>query len=285
MPLWHHAKLPNGDSCMFSIRRLAAALLTALAVTPTAYAWGPLGHSVVAELAQRHLSPAAEAEVERLLAPEHTRSLADIASWADEIRNDPKQQALWKETRPLHYIDFRDPSCTYVPPRDCKGGKCVVAAIPHYVAILGDRSQPDAARLQALKFVVHFIGDIHQPLHAGYRDDAGGNTYQVQFQGQGMNLHRVWDSGLLGTRGLDWKSYAQRLDTEGVAPLPPPIAPLDQPDAQWAEESCQITRDIYPAGHTIDQAYIDAELPVADSRLREAGRRLAEVLNLALQNG
>lgn len=270
---------------MLSVRRLAAALFASLALTPGAYAWGPLGHSVVAELAQRHLSPAAAAEVKHLLALDHTQSLADIASWPDQIRNDPKQQELWKATRALHYIDFRDPSCKYVPPRDCKNGQCVVEAIPHYVAILSDRSQPDAARLQALKFVVHFVGDIHQPLHGGYRDDAGGNDYQVQFQGQGMNLHRVWDSGLLSTRGLDGKAYARRLDAEGIAPLPAPIAPLDKPAAQWAEESCQITRDIYPTNHKIDQAYVDAELPVADSRLREAGRRLAEVLNLALQNG
>ena len=270
---------------MLSARRLAAALFASLAITPGAYAWGPLGHSVVAELAQRHLSPTAAAEVAHLLALDHTTSLADIASWPDEIRNDPRQQDLWKATRAQHYIDFRDPSCKYVPPRDCKNGQCVVEAIPRYVAILSDRSQPDAARLQALKFVVHFVGDIHQPLHGGYRDDAGGNTYQVQFQGQGMNLHRVWDSGLLGTRGLDWKAYAKRLDAEGIAPLPAPMAPLDKPAAQWAEESCQMTRDIYPGSHKIDQAYVDAELPVADSRLREAGRRLAEVLNLALQNG
>lgn len=270
---------------MSRLRRMAAALFATLAMAPAAEAWGPLGHSVVAELAQRHLSPAAKAEVLHLLALDHTQSLADIASWPDEIRNDPNQQALWKETRPLHYIDFRDPSCVYVPPRDCKDGKCVVEAIPHYIDILGDRTQPDAARLQALKFIVHFIGDIHQPLHAGYRDDAGGNAYQVQFQGQGMNLHRVWDSGLLGTRGLDWKAYAKRLDAEGIAPLPPSIAPRNNAFAQWAEESCQITHDIYPAGHKVDQAYIDAELPVADSRLREAGRRLAEVLNLSLENG
>lgn len=270
---------------MLAARHMVAALFAALAVSPAAFAWGPLGHSVVAELAQRHLSPAAKVEVAHLLALDHTASLADIASWADDVRNDPAQQALWKQTRPLHYVDIRSDSCHYVPPRDCKNGECVVEAIPHYIAILSDRTQPDAARLQALKFVVHFVGDIHQPLHAGYRDDAGGNAYQVQFQGQGMNLHRVWDSGLLGTRGLDWKAYAKRLDAEGIAPLPPSIAPLNQPVAQWAEESCQITRDIYPAGHKIDQAYVDAELPVADSRLREAGRRLAEVLNLALENG
>lgn len=263
-------------------RRLLAASLALLAVVPAAQAWGPLGHSVVAALAQRHLSPAAEAEVEHLLAADHTTQLADVASWPDQIQDDPAQAALWKQTRPLHYIDFRDPDCDYVPPRDCVEDRCVVAALPHYIAILGDKSQPDAARLQALKFVVHFVGDIHQPLHAGYRDDLGGNKYQVQFDGKGSNLHRVWDSGMLRTRDLDWQAYAQRLDAEGPVPLPPPIAPLDNPYAQWAEESCRITRDIYPQGHTVGQAYVDKELPVAELRLREAGRRLAEVLNLAL---
>ncbi|GLQ49442.1 S1/P1 nuclease [Dyella flava] len=269
---------------MFSVRRVAAALFATLAIAPAAQAWGPLGHSVVAELAQRHLSPAAKAEVAHLLALDHTTSLADIASWPDEIRDDPKQQDLWKQTRALHYIDFQG-DCHYTPPRDCKNGQCVVEAIPHYLAILGDRSQSDEARLQALKFVVHFVGDIHQPLHANYQEDAGGNKYQVQFQGQGTNLHRVWDSGLLSTRKMDWKSYADMLDGEGAVPLPPSIAPYDNAAVLWAEESCQITRNIYPANHKIDQAYIDAELPVADTRLREAGRRLAEVLNLALQNG
>ena len=270
---------------MFVMRRVAAALFVTLAIAPAAQAWGPLGHSVVAALAQRHLSPAAEMEVEHLLAMDKTKSLADVASWADEIRNDPTQQTLWNDTRALHYVNFRDPSCIYTPPRDCVNGQCVVEALPHYVAILGDRTQTDAARLQALKFVVHFVGDIHQPLHAGYRDDKGGNDYQVQFQGKGMNLHKLWDSGLLGTRGLAWKAYATRLDSNGAVPLPAPIDPLDNPYAQWAEESCRITADIYPDSHKVDQAYVKAQLPVAEQQLREAGRRLAEVLNLALENG
>jgi len=269
---------------MPATRRLATALLACLIVAPV-QAWGPLGHSVVAELAQRHLSPAAEAEVERLLAPDHTRSLADIASWPDQIQDDPARADLWKQTRPLHYVDFRHGDCNYTPPRDCQDGLCVVSGLQHYVAVLGDPTQSDAARGEALKFVVHFAGDIHQPLHAGSRDDKGGNTYQVQFNGKGTNLHRVWDSGLLLTRGLDWQAYASALDARGLVPLPPPIAPLDNPYAQWAEESCAITAEagFYPTDHKISQAYVDAELPVAELRLREAGRRLAEVLNLTLQ--
>ena len=266
-------------------RRLLAASLAVFAVAPAAQAWGPLGHSIVAALAQKHLSPAAEAEVERLLAADHTTQLADIASWPDQIQDDPAMATLWQQTRKLHYINFRGgPTCDYMPPRDCHDGECVVDGLAHYVAILGDKSQPDAARLQALKFVVHFVGDEHQPLHDGYRDDLGGNKYQVQFEGNGSNLHKVWDSGMLKTRGLDWQAYAQKLDGEGPVALPPNSAPLDNPYAQWAEESCRISAapGFYPDGHKIDQAYVDAELPVAENQLRIAGRRLAEVLNLTL---
>lgn len=265
-------------------RGFVTVLLACFMVAPT-QAWGPLGHSVVGELAQRHLSPAAEAEVVRLLAPERTRSLADIANWADQIQNDPAMAALWQQTRSQHYVNFRGGStCDYVPPRDCAEGRCIVAALQYYVGVLSDRNQPDRARRDALKFVVHFAGDIHQPLHAGYRDDKGGNTYQVQFDGKGTNLHRVWDSQMLYSRGLDWQRYAQALDSAVPVTLPAPVAPFDNPYAQWAEESCRITAraGFYPAGHLIDQTYVRAELPVAEQRLRQAGRRLANVLNLAL---
>jgi hypothetical protein len=282
--LWQTAPIAQRIICMSSTRRAATVLLACLLVAPV-QAWGPLGHSVVAELAQRHLSPAAEAEVERLLASEHTRSLADIANWADQIQDDPAQDALWKQTRGQHYINFRGGSdCDYVPPRDCRDGRCVVSALQYYVGVLGDRSQSDSARREALKFVVHFVGDVHQPLHAGYRDDKGGNTYQVQFDGKGSNLHKVWDSGMLRTRGLEWQAYAQQLDSPVPVAMPAPVAPLDNPYAQWAEESCRITAEagFYPDGHDINPAYVRAELPVAEQRLREGGRRLAEVLNLTL---
>ena len=267
--------------------RLVASALTFLAVAPAAQAWGPVGHSIVAELAQRHLSPAAKAEVEHLLSLEHKTRLADIASWPDEIRNDPNQQALWKATRAQHYLDFKNDQCSYSPPRDCPDGQCVVEGINHYAEILADKTQSDATRLEALKFVVHFVGDEHQPLHAGSRDDKGGNSYQVQFQGKGTNLHHVWDSGLLSTHGKEWKDYADELDKRGQVELPKPIAPLDNPYAQWAEESCHITAQpgFYPDNHKIDDAYVQKELPVAEERLREGGRRLANVLNIALAKG
>jgi hypothetical protein len=264
---------------MMLLRRSAACLLACFLLMPDAGAWGPEGHRIVAELAQRQLDPAAEAQVERLLAPEHTRRLADVATWADDLQDEPARQPLWKATRGLHYINFRDRGCDYRPPRDCPDGHCVVGALEHYVAVLGDRRQSDAARREALKFVVHFVGDVHQPLHAGYRDDKGGNTYQVRFQGEGSNLHRVWDSGMLSTRRLGWQAYAQRLDARRPATLPATTGSLY---AAWAEESCRLSRGIYPDGHAVDAAYVQAELPLAERRRREAGRRLAELLNRTL---
>ncbi len=263
--------------------RFAVALCTLLLVGP-AQAWGPLGHAIVADLAQQQLRASAQAEMQHLLAPEHSKSLASIASWADQMQNDPSQGALWQRTRNLHYVNFHDATCEYVPPRDCPDGRCVIAALAHYVDVLGDRSQGDAARREALKFVVHFVGDIHQPLHAGYRPDKGGNTYQVQFAVSGSNLHRVWDSGLLSQRGLDAAAYAKMLDALGPVPLPPMTGPQQDVYAQWASESCRITAraGFYPRGHKIGHAYVDAELPVADLRLRQAGRRLATVINTAL---
>jgi hypothetical protein len=259
--------------------RYAVFLLACFLLVPDARAWGPDGHRIVAELAQRHLGPAAEAQVERLLAPEHTGRLADVATWADDMQDDPSQQVLWKATRGLHYINFRDRTCDYRPPRDCRDGRCVVGGLQHYVALLADRHQSDAVRRQALKFVVHFVGDVHQPLHAGYRHDKGGNTYQVRFRGQGSNLHRVWDSGMLRTRGLAWQDYARQLDARGPVALPAADA---APFVAWAQESCRLSADIYPDGHTADAGYVQAHLPLAERRLREAGRRLAELLNRTL---
>lgn len=268
---------------MSGICRGALALLLSV-LAGSALAWGPLGHEVVGELAQRQLDPAARAAVARLLRAEPGASLRSIAAWPDRLRDDPAHAALWRATRNQHYVNFRGPDCAYVPPQDCRDGQCVIAGLAQQVAILGDRTRSDGARLQALKFVVHFVGDIHQPLHAGYRDDKGGNLYQVQFDGRGSNLHRVWDSGLLSRRGLDAVAYANRLDAHAPAALAPGGALGTARYVQWAQESCRLTAQpgFYPAGHRIDQAYVDAELPLAESRLRLAGQRLALVLNRTL---
>ncbi len=258
------------------IRCLFASAL--LAVAQPTLAWGVLGHRVVAQLAQKQLNPAAAAQVDRLLAVTGARRLADIATWPDDLRDlDPD---LFKRTSRLHYINFRSGDCIYDPPRDCRNGECVVAAIQHYAAILGDRSRSDTERAQALSFVVHFVGDVHQPLHASYRDDKGGNDYQVRWHDRGTNLHKIWDTTLLNSTGMSYQALANQLAANTRA------VPQDTP-VQWAEESCRIVRDdgIYPPTRNIDAVYVSRELPVAEERLREAGARLAVLLNHTLDGG
>ncbi|MGH8126595.1 MAG: S1/P1 nuclease, partial [Rhodanobacteraceae bacterium] len=189
--------------------------------------------------------------------------------------------ALFQRTKRLHFVNFHSRSCIYDPPRDCRNGECVVAAIEKYSAILANRSNPPAERAEALVFVVHFVADVHQPLHADYRHDAGGNDFQVRWHGQGTNLHRVWDSLMLDSTDLSAAQYARKLRAQHA-----PIKAGGSP-AEWAEESCRIDRDggVYPASHVIDDAYVERELPVAERRLRQAGARLAELLNKDLGDG
>ena len=274
---------------------IAALLL--LLVVPLAFAWAPLGHALVAALAERHLTPQAEAQVRELLAGEPDPTLAGVASWADDLRNtDP---ARFKQTSKWHYIDAKGGGCDYDLVRDCPDGNCVIVALRKQLAILGDRSQPLPARRDALKFVVHLVGDIHQPLHAGGHDDAGGNGYQISLRTDippeayaknkyvdgvmGTNLHAVWDYYVLAQPGLTLQQYTERLD---ALPWPPAPAQLSPPIA-WARESCRLVdaRGPYPPTHKMDRSYLDAMRPLAEQRVRQAAYRLATLLNQTLGAG
>src|SRR5690606_17278990 len=159
------------------------------------------GHRLVARLAEYQLTGEARTEVHRLLAVERHRGLADIATWADELReHDPD---LGRRSAKWHYVNIGEHDCRYEAQLACRNGDCIVEAIRAQTAILADRARPDAERLQALKFVVHFVGDVHQPMHAGYARDRGGNTIQINYRDRGSNLHALWDSTLLGWRGMD----------------------------------------------------------------------------------
>ena len=202
-----------------ALRFLAAGLLLATAVD--ALAWGALGHRLVARLAESSLDAQAQAEVARLLRGEADPSLAGIAAWADELRStDPdlgRRSARW------HYVNIDDPGCNFDPQADCRGGNCIVIALEQQAAILADPARSDEERRQALKFVVHFVGDLHQPLHAGRSHDRGGNDYQVNWNGKGSNLHSLWDSGMLNAQRLDEEAWLARLR---ALPVPAPVSPL-----------------------------------------------------------
>lgn len=231
-----------------------------------AFAWGKEGHQVVASLAATQLSVKARAEVDRLLALEPGETLQSISTWPDEHRN--------QGTGPWHYVNFPRNTCGYDAARDCPEGKCVVGVIEKQLAILGS-SAADEARLKALKYVVHFVADVHQPLHAGYADDRGGNTYQIQAFGKGSNLHAFWDSGLIGNLNQDTQTLTKRLLAN---PSVPNAADLNVVHA--AEESCRIVgiAGFYPP-RKVGQDYVESYTQVIEQRLTVAGSRLAGLLN------
>lgn len=165
-------------------------------------AWGPQGHIAVASIAQSELSATTFDAVSKLI-PDG--DLASVANWADTIRGSPQ----WHWTEPLHFIDTPDWACNYIPSRDCfnpqgQSGYCVDGAIQNNTMLLQDRSSYSLEfNAENLKFLVHFVGDIHQPLHCGFTSDRGGNSIKVHFKSHSTNLHSLWDSGLIEERIKD----------------------------------------------------------------------------------
>ncbi len=260
---------------------LAGWLSLMLVLLPTAVqAWGGQGHQVVANLAQAQLGAKAKREVERLLALEPGQTLASISTWADEHRS--PATAAW------HYVNFPKNSCSYSAERDCPDGQCVVAAIDRQRDILASTAA-DEVRLRALKYLVHLVADVHQPLHAGYGEDRGGNSYQLQAFMRGTNLHAFWDSGLIRALNQDTGVMTARLALSNASParrqeLERAGGAVTFNAAQAAEESCRIVGQpgFYP-GRLVDPAYIQRFTPIMEQRLQMAGTRLAGLINLAIQ--
>lgn len=253
------------------LRRLLLCLLLfplLLAVPATSVlAWGPRGHQAVASVAYARLTDKARADVDHLLALEPGATLASISTWADVVRDETT--ARW------HFVNFPRGNCSYDARRDCRGGHCIVEAIHAQLVVLASHTS-DANRLTALKFVVHLVADIHQPLHAGYLDDRGGNRYQMQAFGRGTNLHALWDSGLIYHTGMSPAARTTRL-----LALPVDVGDKDAADAtEMAQESCRIvqTPGFYP-GRTLDADYAERYTPVMEQQLALAGARLAQILN------
>ena len=236
--------------------------------------WYDAGHRLVARLAESRLTPHAAAAVRELLGGQ---SLAEAGLWADRIR------LQRPDTRPLHFVNIPLNALGYVPRRDCPAGQCIIAAIERDRRILADAAASPAARAEALRFLVHFIGDLHQPLHVANDGDRGGNDRPVRFLGLPKNLHEVWDGELIQASRPGEAGYYTHLrrvvDSLGPAALERGTV------IDWAMEGHRAASEHayrLPPGDAIDRAYLEARLPVVDRALVAAGVRLARVLNEAL---
>lgn len=256
------------------MRPFTLILLLTLAAPP-AYAWGNRGHQIVALLAERHLTADARAEVNQLLGGD---SLADVSTWADAVKNERP------ETKPWHFADIPLAEDDYNAGRDCANDDCIVAAIARFRTVLADENGDQRERAEALRFIVHFVGDMHQPLHCADNNDRGGNDVKVRLLGNDANLHQVWDSRLIDRAGrADNAAYVAHLET---------LAGEDELDAlaegtveDWANEAHDVAETHvyrFSGSRTLGRSYVRRNVPVVDAQLLRAGLRLAAVVNEAL---
>jgi hypothetical protein len=268
------------------VRHVLLGTLLLGSLTPQSWAWGREGHRLTALVAEHYLTPETQAAVAELLKKE---SLAEVAPWADTYRQDHP------ETGPWHYVDIPAAETKFDRNRDCPVSAsdpkspwrdCVTDRILYFEGRLGDDSLPPEQRAIALKFLVHLIGDIHQPFHA-MGDDRGGNNITVDFLGSSVcgsykcNLHGVWDDMIIEEQGLNEKKYTDRLLQEiqdnhwermnGGSPT------------VWAEVSHHYAVEaMVPNGALITHEYVAEEAKVVDAELALGGLRLARVLNRIL---
>jgi hypothetical protein len=256
-----------------------------------AFGWGAKGHAVVAELAERGLSPNVAAEIRKL---NFGAPLRDIASLPDDWRADETKKLRPGDTGSLHFANTPNEIATFDRARDCKEDQCVVAGIEKFIAVLKDRTQPNDKRREALIFVVHLIGDLHQPMHTAggmVKDEAtgqmvpdlGGNKVKVRFLGIETNLHSIWDSGIIdwGPATVDdYVNHLMKFEMRGRS-----VEELQRGTVkEWFEEShYAAVHDAYDIGNgVLGGEYAKKNIGIVYERLLRGGLRLRKVLEDAL---
>ncbi|OAA61680.1 nuclease s1 [Niveomyces insectorum RCEF 264] len=283
--------------------KLSTTLAAGAVVLPSVAAWGGFGHITIAYVASSFVHDRTAATFQGLLRNQSAHYLAGVATWADSIR-----YTKWGHfTGPFHFIDAKDDPparCDVVLARDCKAAGCVVSALGNYTDRLLDHTLSAAERAQAAKFVVHFVGDMHQPLHA---EDVqrGGNGIAVQFDGRGVNLHHVWDTSIPekyvgGVHGPPYAAARQWADAL-VASIrdgkfraesrhwlaDTDLADVNGTALRWAQQSnAYVCTHVLPqgpaaiAGQELGSGYYEAAVPVVEVQIARAGYRLAAWLDL-----
>ncbi|WP_321471747.1 S1/P1 nuclease [uncultured Paludibaculum sp.] len=259
------------------MRRRVVCLGLLFLTTPSLFGWGREGHRLIAQIAAQHLNAKARAEVHKLLAG---GTLESIASWADEVRPQRRETSTW------HFIDIP----LDIPRGDwkpyCPKTGCVLAMIPEMESRLRNRNLAQRDRAEALKFLVHLVSDMHQPLHVGEKHDRGGNDVRVLFFSKASNLHSTWDSGILDRAESQNAGLKAALGRKAGFFERRRLAKGTVED--WAWQSRDVARDVVygllPEGRpaSLGDQYFTKAVPATELQLRRAGVRLGRVLNETL---
>lgn len=268
---------PGYWACM--LRSFLCGILVAALLAPQAGAWGRDGHELIAMIAEKHLTARARAEVARLL--EQGETLASIATWADAVRPDRKETNTW------HYINLPVTVQQGDWKKWCPDTGCVAGIIPEMQRRLRSSTASRQEKAEALKFLVHFVGDLHQPLHAGDRGDRGGNDVAVVFLDRPSNLHSIWDTSLLMWMLEKDPGLRNRLSA-GVGYWQRRSMSAGGIDT-WVWESHDLSRDVAYANLPdpgsaktpiqLGAGYAQKAAPAIRLQIQRAGVRLARLLN------
>lgn len=278
------------------MKRLVGSAFSLLLAFPlNAGAWGILGHKVAAEIASRHLTPEARAAIEQLLAGDN---MVEASLWADNVR----RTAPWTHTSGYHFADVNE-GMTYLQnlgsltPEQQSHGDVIMALLKAQTVLRSSTVNADQSadqnadlraqeKLFALKFAIHFLGDMHQPLHAGHPGDRGGNDIQVNWFGKKANLHAIWDTDIMTTaHDSDLKNRDQVSQVTWYADYLESKAPYyencDIDLDTWINQTVRYAEDYgYNGGYQGDNGeYMRKTLPVIEAQLVRAGLRMACFLN------
>ena len=267
------------------MKRLAALLaMSALAAAPAA-AWGPVGHRITAQIAQDNVSGQTRARIAQILGHEE---LPEAATWPDEQRSNP--DAFWQTTSyPWHFVTIPVGQAAEHLEHPSEGD--AETALESFTAVLRDPAASPEDKARALRFVVHIVGDLHQPLHVGKPGDRGGNDVKVKWFDDPVvqNLHWVWDEGMIRRQELSFSEYAARLEARMTAEQV--VAWWNVEPDTWMAESAALRDRIYPAPSERDGAgtpeapfvmrywYPYEWTPEMELRLQQSGIRIAAYLD------
>ena len=235
----------------------------------TIFSFGKTGHRIVGRIAEMHLNENAKTEIRNLIG--HT-NIAMISNWADFIKSDKS----WKHAWDWHFETVPD-SLTVEEAAGKFAGK-LLRKIDEFSKTVSDESMSKKERITALKFLVHLVGDLHQPLHVGNGKDKGGNSVKVTWFGEETNLHRVWDSHMIDDQKLSYTEYASYLNE--VSSKEEKVKWISTDVNAWAEESKSYRAQIYDIGQgRLYYSYGFKNKKLLEKRLTQAGIRLAAILN------
>lgn len=253
------------------IRIIVAAFAALFSLQGQALAWGQIGHRVTGLIAEKYLSQGAAREVRAILGPE---SLAEGSTWPDFMRASP--EAFWQEEAGAYHYVTVPAGKTYkdvgAPPQGD-----AVTALEKFRTVLRDPKATREQKALALRFAVHIIGDLHQPLHAGNGADRGGNDVKLTVFGQPTNLHALWDSGMIDREQLSYSELGAFLAAKITSA---DVKAWSTPDPLvWIGESASIRDTIYPSTAELDPHYAFEHIATVHQRLEQGGVRIAAWLN------